>query len=1221
MSLHQRLAGLRRRPWLALSAGLLIVALLLAGLVLWLLSTESGLRFAWRQLDPMLRAAGVQVRAVEGVLLGTPSLRDVRVLTGPTDGPTDGPDDGRIAIDRVQLEPIWGALWHGELRLAHVTLKTLEVTLDGTASEPLDLENLPVPELPEIRLPIRLRIDALRVASLRIQQRGERLFEGHLAAVLSAAEPGLTLTSLSVTGTPWNVQARGFLPFTGDGALQWQTDWTSTDPNQPLAGELTLSGTLAKVGFEHRLVEPFELDARGVLEPGFGNAQPWNPGFRLALNWVDGALPVPDDGIRVSAGSAQLQGGLLQFAVDLKTALTVAGGATLPLTLSAQGRPNVLEVERLSIVDGDTSAVLSGTVSWRDTLTAALDVVLNDLDPGRWVTDWPGRVGARFHVDAQAGKGSQAIRARLRIDALSGRLRGADIAGSGQIAWQDGALGFDALTLNSGRNRLELNGQLSGLAASAPHLDLRGSLKLPEPGTLLPGASGYLDTDFKALGTWPRLGLDLKTRGEAITWPEAGLALGKIEADWRMGTGSERSQDTLSANIEIDQMRVGGTGIDRLGAQLQGNLDAHRLALAMTLPIGSDTVTLDARAAGAVKAHDGMWAGQITNLNLASKGLGEWRSPSPVALSFAGDQASLERICLNQNESALCGAGRWRKGTGLRADLETRELPLKRVIRAADALAGFEMPALVADVGALLNARARIDGERIDVDVAPMKGRLRWRDPPLDFPETLPFTVGEARYRQQHGHGEVKAVVELDGRAHLDVALSHGSKRDPEAVSGTLQAKSDDLAWLAATLPGVREVRGDLSLAATLGGRLSAPNLTADGRLRVKSATLADLGTQIQDAELRVHATPDGQGIRLDGELPLVAPAQGDRAGRTGRLTLSGEVLVDGPQLDLHLGGDTVPVLRLADVYMDARPDLHFHQAGQQRSLSGEVFVPTVDIVIASAPASTLKVSPDEVIIGETPDAGAPLAVEAAPAPEPPPAGVAADVTVRLGDDVRIDAFDLKARLGGRVRVRLDKGREHAEGRIDVREGRYKAYGQALTLARGHLMFAGPPDNPSLDLRATRKSADGQVTAHVDVTGNLHAPRLTVGSTPSSSDADALSYLLTGRPLSEAGKGGKIDVYAAALGLGIDKGAPQLAAIRREFGLDELGIDTGSGIEATSVKLGKYLNPDLFIGYSLNVFDNTGAVLARLRLAEGLDLEGRSARTQSVDLIYKIESD
>lgn len=338
-------------------------------------------------------------------------------------------------------------------------------------------------------------------------------------------------------------------------------------------------------------------------------------------------------------------------------------------------------------------------------------------------------------------------------------------------------------------------------------------------------------------------------------------------------------------------------------------------------------------------------------------------------------------------------------------------------------------------------------------------------------------------------------------------------------------------------------------------------------------------------------------------------------------MNLSGEVSADGQNLDLHLDGDTVPILRLADVYMDARPDLRFEQHGAKRRLSGEVLVPTVDVMIASAPASTLNVSPDEVIIGEGGVVDSAIALEPAPPPEPPLQGVAADVTVRLGDDVRIDAFDLKARLTGRVRVKLEKGREHAEGRIDITEGSYKAYGQRLTLARGHLMFAGPPDNPALDLRATRKSSDGQVVAHVDVGGNLHAPRLTVGTTPSGSDADALAYLLTGRPLNEAGKGGKIDVYAAALGLGLDKGAPQIAAIRREFGLDELGIDAGSGIEGTSVKLGKYLNPDLFIGYSLNVFDNTGAVLARLRLAEGLDLEGRSAQTQSVDLIYKIESD
>ena len=55
--------------------------------------------------------------------------------------------------------------------------------------------------------------------------------------------------------------------------------------------------------------------------------------------------------------------------------------------------------------------------------------------------------------------------------------------------------------------------------------------------------------------------------------------------------------------------------------------------------------------------------------------------------------------------------------------------------------------------------------------------------------------------------------------------------------------------------------------------------------------------------------------------------------------------------------------------------------------------------------------------------------------------------------------------------------------------------------------------------------------------------------------------------------------------------------------------------------LGKYLNPDLYVGYSQGLFNPEGAVLMRLRLREKLTVESRSGNEQSVDLFYRIEHD
>jgi translocation and assembly module TamB len=97
---------------------------------------------------------------------------------------------------------------------------------------------------------------------------------------------------------------------------------------------------------------------------------------------------------------------------------------------------------------------------------------------------------------------------------------------------------------------------------------------------------------------------------------------------------------------------------------------------------------------------------------------------------------------------------------------------------------------------------------------------------------------------------------------------------------------------------------------------------------------------------------------------------------------------------------------------------------------------------------------------------------------------------------------------------------------------------------------------------------------------------------------------------------------AAALSLGLARSEPLFQDLSERFGIDELRIDAGGGgIEETSVVVGKYLNPDLYLGYSQGLFDPVGAVLLRLRLSERLEVETKSGIEQSVDLFYRIEHD
>ena len=155
-----------------------------------------------------------------------------------------------------------------------------------------------------------------------------------------------------------------------------------------------------------------------------------------------------------------------------------------------------------------------------------------------------------------------------------------------------------------------------------------------------------------------------------------------------------------------------------------------------------------------------------------------------------------------------------------------------------------------------------------------------------------------------------------------------------------------------------------------------------------------------------------------------------------------------------------------------------------------------------------------------------------------------------------------------------------------------------------------------------RESRDGQVKAFLAVSGPLSKPVSRVYSEPALPDAEALSYLLTGNGLDKAGKGEGADIASAALALGLSKGDPLLQELGDRFGLDELSLESGAGgVEESALVLGKYLNPDLYLGYSQGLFNPEGAVLLRLNLTEKLEVESRSGAEQSVDLFYRLEHD
>jgi translocation and assembly module TamB len=298
-------------------------------------------------------------------------------------------------------------------------------------------------------------------------------------------------------------------------------------------------------------------------------------------------------------------------------------------------------------------------------------------------------------------------------------------------------------------------------------------------------------------------------------------------------------------------------------------------------------------------------------------------------------------------------------------------------------------------------------------------------------------------------------------------------------------------------------------------------------------------------------------------------------------------------------------------VRIDVSPDLVFEATPQLFSLNGSVDIPWARITVQELPESAVGVSRDEVMLDNQLK---PIQPATAAIP------INSNLMVRIGNDVRLDAFGLKAMLRGNLRVVQDRNGLGLNGQIDIPSGRFHAYGQDLIVRKGQLLFSGPPDQPLLNIEAVRNpdaTQDG-VTAGVRVTGMADAPRLEVFSDPTLSQQEALSYLLRGQGLGSTGADGNA-MTSMLIGMGVAQSGQLVGKIGEAFGVSNLALDTEGVGDSSQVVVSGYVLPGLQVKYGVGIFDSLATLTLRYRLMPRLYLEAVSGIDQALDVLYQFE--
>ncbi|HEX2082589.1 MAG TPA: translocation/assembly module TamB domain-containing protein, partial [Xanthomonadaceae bacterium] len=682
------------------------------------------------------------------------------------------------------------------------------------------------------------------------------------------------------------------------------------------------------------------------------------------------------------------------------------------------------------------------------------DATLRDFDPGLVLEAWPGAVDAYL---ASTGKRRPDGGLDITVDAqrLGGNLRGRSLSGRAEADIAVPARGATRIegdiAIGMGASRVDAKGRIGDT------LDVDARFAPLQLDDFLPGAGGSLRGTLALTGARnaPNIAADLNGAGLHYGDYRAESLVAQGRLPWRGGGGAlELRAQGLNAGMAFDSLRLDARGaVENLQLEGEAQSELGRIALS-----------------GSALRRGADWSGTLASLQLAPVRGADWRLTSPARYAQRGANWTLTRSCFASSEGgSLCIDADWPRrglnltGEGVPLSLVNAYLPEREDRRPWLLNGEIALDAQLRPTGNAWTGQARLRSAQGGVRTGQRARRdlIGYRGLALDV-DFNPLRIA----------GTLGADISDGGRIDARVATGWD---EGAPLSGEIAIDTQELTWLELFSPDIVEPTGTLSGRIALGGTRGAPSLGGQARLSGFATEIPSLNIALSNGDVRMQAQPDGS-ARITG-----AVRSGD-----GVLEVDGSLnwrSSDAP-LVLNLRGKDFLASDTRDVHAVIDPDLVVRmQTGQPLTVTGTVTVPEAVLELERLDDG-VSTSDDVVVLD-------PVHPE-----ETPSSPLALDLTLAMGEDVRLNGFGLKGQLGGRLRVRAVPGREMTgSGALEI-EGRYEAYGQELNITRGRLLWSNSAiADPLLDVRAEREIGD--VIAGIAVTGRASAPEANVYSNQS----------------------------------------------------------------------------------------------------------------------------
>lgn len=906
----------------------------------------------------------------------------------------------------------------------------------------------------------------------------------------------------------------------------------------------------------------------GARASGSGTIGIVDHGPRLDLKgeWTDFRWPLVgrEAAVRSAAGTFTLSG-LMPYQVHLSGR---GRAAELPeMTVEASGTLGkdglTFDPAEVDLLDGHAS--LSGNVVWSPSQSWSLDGRATGINPGVLRPDLRGSLNFVLSASARGFEARSELTASFRE--ISGRLRGLVASGAGTVTHAGTTWGFSNVRLGLGGANLSLDGKVG------ERVDVRFATSVHDLSLLAPGAEGELKASGSINGTPAEPAIVLSAHGTDFAYQ--GITLKALDAEVNFNPAAATQESKVDARLR--ELSFGGRTLETVVLTLDGPPSSYTVRFAAT----AAGLALGAQAAGPY-AH-GVFTGTLTALSVTGGEQLRLSLEQPAGVTLALDRAQVEWLCLVGTPGSVCADADW-KASEWSATVSANQLPLQT-------LTAGKTPSV--EYAGTLSAYAQLAGgaDRL------LRGMLTAQLANAEIVHKL------ASHKLEHtrigsGTVEVTATPSLvTARANLgdgSVGTMHGmlelqraARWQDMALSGELHLQTSEASLVTLYVPDIDRAVGHLSADLQLAGTAGSPQIS--GAVKVSDGELDVYQINLSLRQISMQARLGDRGVDFDGAA---------HAGK-GEVSASGHLEWHRllPYGKFHLVGTNLRVADLPEAQIDASPDLDFEVNGHKIEVTGKVTVPYAKIQPRDI-TGAVRASPDEVIVGSEPEASSERFE------------VLSTITLVLGDRVNVDAMGLTARLAGSVTIRSGYDPiTHGTGELSVASGKYAAFARQLDIQRGRLIFTGGPiNNPGIDVVAQKVYPD--VTAGVNVRGTLAQPHISFFSDPPLPQQQVASLILAG---------GSIESTQNASSAALGQGAALLAAqLGSHVGIPDVSLETDPLLNETSLVLGRYLSPRLYVSYGVSLTEQLNTLKMRYTLGDHWTVRTEIGQAYGADLVYSI---